>query len=204
MNWLAHIFLSEASMAYQHGNLLADVLKGRSWPGASDDFNAGLVMHRQIDAFTDAHPRVQNSKARIGGAGRLKGVVVDIAYDHLLARHWSRFTHLDFDDFIDNFHRGSHHLPDDYPSVARDFLLRLRTTGHLYDYLSFTGVERALWRIERRLSPRARSRERTRDYLPLLLQALPGMEEDFLHFMPELIVHFKRHARVIPENHWIL
>ncbi|MET0049632.1 MAG: ACP phosphodiesterase [Candidatus Thiodiazotropha sp.] len=204
MNWLAHIFLSEAPMAYQHGNLLADVLKGRSWPGASDDFIAGLVMHRQIDAFTDSHPRVQCSKARLGRDGRLKGVVVDVAYDHLLVKHWSRFARPEFDDFVENFHRGSRRLPDDYPSIARDFLTRLSQTGHLYDYQSFKGIEQALWRIEQRLSARARAREKMRDYLPLLHQALPGIEVDFLAFMPELIRHFKHHARTTPETHWIL
>ncbi len=203
MNWLAHIFLSEAPIAYQHGNLLADMLKGRSWPGASDDFIAGLTMHRRIDAFTDAHPSVQHSKARLGRRGRLKGVVVDIAYDHLLAKHWSRFARPDFDDFIEAFHRGSRRLPDDYPRVARDFLTRLSETGHLYDYQSFTGIERALWRIEHHLSPRARAREQTRDYLPLLRQALPGIEVDFLAFMPELITHFKDRAKSLNGRHWI-
>ncbi len=203
MNWLAHIFLSEASIAYQHGNLLADLLKGRSWQGASDDFNAGLAMHRRIDAFTDAHPIVHRSKARLGRSGRLKGVVVDIAYDHLLVKHWSRFARSEFNDFLKAFHIGSLHPPKDYPMVAREFLARLTETGHLYDYNSFTGIERALWRIDRRLTPRARSRERTNDYLPALHHALPGLEVDFLGFMPELVAHFKDCSESLNKPHWI-
>jgi acyl carrier protein phosphodiesterase len=203
MNWLAHIFLSEPSIAYQHGNLLADLLKGRSWPGASDEFRAGLAMHRHIDAFTDTHPQVHHSKTRLGGIGRLNGVVVDIAYDHLLVRHWSRFARPDFNDFVTAFHQNSLHLPEDYPPVAQSFLTRLTETGHLYDYHSFTGIERALWRIERRLSPRARARERTQDYLPALRQALPEIEEDFLSFMPELVAHFKDRSDKLPVQHWV-
>lgn len=56
MNWLAHTLLSSKSIEYQLGNLLADPMKGRWWPGVSDEMVAGFQMHTAIDSFTDSNP----------------------------------------------------------------------------------------------------------------------------------------------------
>lgn len=203
MNWLAHIFLSENHIEYQHGNLMADLLKGRSWAGASHHFKAGLAMHRAIDSFTDSHPQVIRSKSRLGRGGRLKGVVIDIAYDHLLARNWHKYARIPLPAFIDAFHARSSVTPADYPEPARLFLLRLVRSGHLRDYVSLTGVERALHRIDGRLSQRVRAKERSLDYLLPVRDEMDNIERDFLDFMPELIQHFKSAARLSRGDHWL-
>lgn len=203
MNWLAHIFLSDDHIEYQHGNLLADLLKGRSWRSAGTQFDAGLSMHRIIDSFTDGHPLVKRSKSRLGDNGYLKGVVIDIAYDHLLARNWHRYAHPSLEAFIDDFHRNSNPALAAYPDVAQRFLARLIETGHLRDYASFAGVDKAFRRIECRLSPRVLARERMLDYLPLLEKEISAIERDFLGFMPELIHHFKSVSGAKLDNHWL-
>ena len=203
MNWLAHIFLSENHIGFQHGNLLADLLKGKSWEGADPRFMAGLAMHRAIDAYTDRHPQVLKSKARLRDGGRLKGVVIDITYDHLLARHWHRYAKIPLQSFIETFHRRSGEVLDDYPEAARIFLARLIRSGHLMEYASFGGIEKALWRIDQRLSHRVLARERALDYLPPVNDAMSEIEADFLLFMPDLIGHFKSVANLPSAHHWL-
>ena len=49
----------------------------------------GIQMHRAIDAFSDRHPAVRRSKSILTPEyGRLSGVIVDVFYDHVLARRW--------------------------------------------------------------------------------------------------------------------
>ncbi|MGD9170300.1 MAG: ACP phosphodiesterase [Candidatus Thiodiazotropha sp.] len=203
MNWLAHIFLSENHIEYQHGNLLADLLKGRSWDGASNQFNAGLSMHLSIDSFTDRHPMVMKSKSRLGQNGYLRGVVIDITYDHLLVQNWHRYSHTPLDAFIDTFNRQSHQASRSYPDKARTFLSKLVGSGHLMDYGSFKGVERAFWRIDSRLSPRILARESSHGYLPRVKDEITGIEQDFLRFMPHLIRYFKSVSNLSLETHWL-
>ena len=164
MNWLAHIFLSEDHIAYQHGNLLADLLKGRAWRGAGDRFRAGLEMHRAIDGFTDTHPLVGQSKARLGRQGRLRGVAVDVIYDHLLAKHWSRYSDIPLEVFVERFHRRSLAALSGYPGRVQTFLCRLAASRQLMEYASFPGVVQACGRIDRRLSPRLASKETLRGH----------------------------------------
>jgi acyl carrier protein phosphodiesterase len=203
MNWLAHIFLSDDQIEYQLGNLLADLLKGKSWQGASPLFDKGLAMHREIDRYTDQHPRFLQSKARLGPQGRLKAVVVDITYDHLLAKNWQRYARMPLDDFIDHFQDLTQQVYANYPEEARQFLSRLIASGHLRHYQTFSGVEAAFRRVDHRLSMRALSRESAQDYLPLIKDRLDDIEQDFIQFMPDLIGHFKSVAGLSVDDHWL-
>jgi acyl carrier protein phosphodiesterase len=182
---------------------LADFLKGRSWEHASEAFNSGLKAHQAIDLFTDTHPLVSKSQSRLGERGYLKGVVIDIVYDHLLAIHWHEFSNISHAEFIDRFNRESTAVFNSYPENARLFLSRLIASGHLMEYNSFSAVEKALCRIDGRLSQRVLKHESASDYLPMAKIKLNDIEEDFLAFMPQLIGHFKALSDVSFDSHWI-
>lgn len=203
MNWLAHLFLSDDSIEYQLGNLLADLLKGKSWPEASPLFGKGLAMHKTIDAYTDQHPSFRQSKDRLGSRGLLKGVVIDITYDHLLAKHWDDYASMPLDLFIDRFHAQTEQVCTRYPESPRKFLGRLIRSGHLKQYHKFQGLENTLDRVDQRLSRRLLSRESASAYLPLLKQNLGLIEQDFDIFMPDLIAHFKSVSGARQGDHWL-
>ncbi len=203
MNWLAHIFLSDNHIEYQLGNLLADLLKGKSWPDASPRFDDGLAMHSAIDRFTDQHPCVKQSKSRLGTQGRLKAVVIDITYDHLLAKNWQHYSDQPLVDFINGFHTHAQLASHHYPEPARTFLSRLIRSGHLLHYHSLLGLEEAFRRLDLRLSDRVRRKESTLAYLPLVRDQLTNIEKDFSHFMPDLIDHFKSFSGLSLDDHWL-
>ena len=91
MNYLAHVHLAEPSAAGRFGALLGDFVKGAPDPELPPSVRRGILMHRRIDAHTDAHPVHRTSRRRFAGPRRrFAGIIVDVAYDHFLASAWSR------------------------------------------------------------------------------------------------------------------
>jgi acyl carrier protein phosphodiesterase len=89
MNFLAHAFLAADDPALVVGGVIGDWIKG-PLPGALPaDLARGVALHRAIDSHAETHSAFRASRARISPARRrYGGVVVDIVYDHLLARRW--------------------------------------------------------------------------------------------------------------------
>ena len=203
MNWLAHIFISEDSIDYQLGNLLADPLKGRTWEGASRQLQAGFGMHAGIDAFTDSNALVLKSKSRLGSRGYLKGVIIDITYDYCLIKNWDQYSSVDLDSFINTFYQNANAAILKYPDNAREFVKRLIDYRVLTSYGSVEGLEQAFHRIDKRLSQRILSRESAAGYLPVVKREIAAIEEDFSRFFPQLVGYFKSKSGVSNSQHWL-
>ncbi len=92
MNFLAHTHLSPDNDDIIFGNFIADAVKGKSYLVYRQDIVVGILLHRSIDVFTDRHPLVRNSKSIVRNSfGKYSGIVVDIYYDHFLARNWELY-----------------------------------------------------------------------------------------------------------------
>ena len=61
MNFLAHIYLSGDNEMIAIGNFIADGIRGKQYKKFQKDIKTGILLHRQIDTFTDAHPIVRQS-----------------------------------------------------------------------------------------------------------------------------------------------
>ena len=55
MNYLAHIYLSGDNDLVTVGNFIADGIKGKSYKKYPKEIQTGVLLHRNIDTFTDAH-----------------------------------------------------------------------------------------------------------------------------------------------------
>ena len=203
MNWLAHIVISKNHIDYQLGNLLADPLKGREWKGASRQTREGFAMHKIIDSFTDNSQIVRKSKSRFKGKRYLSGVVVDVVYDYLLVKNWSRYCSPEFDTFISDFSENASAAIVKYPPEPSRFVRRIINSGVLERYDSIEGVKHALQGIDYRLSDRVLSKESTSDYFSGIESEIHGLQDDFLQFFPELIAHFRRLTQLKDDNHWL-
>ena len=186
MNWLAHVFLSEPSPQFRIGNLLPDLVGPAALAGLSAEFLRGVHQHRRIDAFTDAHPIVRRSIARVGPEfRRFGGIFVDIFYDHFLSREWPAFSRTSLPAFTreiyDSFETHRHHIPTE----AHVPLQRMKTENWLCAYGDLHGVATTLGRIGLRL----------RRPMPLAVGAAileadyAGFHADFTEFFPELMSH---------------
>ncbi len=86
MNYLAHAYLSFSRPDLLVGNMISDFVKGRQKLNYSTGIQQGIVLHRQIDHFTDTHPATHDAKQYFKPAvGLYAGAFIDIVYDHFLA-----------------------------------------------------------------------------------------------------------------------
>lgn len=185
MNFLAHLRLGPDEPQQALGGLLGDFVKG---PVAAmelpDPVLQGIWLHRRIDAFTDRHPLVLRSKARVTEQRRrYAGIMVDMFYDHLLARHWTRFAEQPLAMFTARMYQAVLAQQALMPERARTVLVRMAEQDWLGSYAELQSLHMALDNMARRLRPG--------NHLPGAVVELEreyqGFEADFLAFMPEVI-----------------
>lgn len=190
MNFLAHLLLGSQSPEQALGSMLGDFVKGPVHKlELPEPVREGIVLHRRIDSYTDAHPLVLQSKARISGERRrFAGILVDMFYDHLLARHWSRFAERQLDDFTRDMYQQLRAQREWMPERAWTVVHYMSEQDWLGSYAQLAHLHRAVDNMARRL--------RRENALPggvaELEAAYDGFESDFLDFMPEL----QRYAEV--------
>jgi acyl carrier protein phosphodiesterase len=190
MNYLVHFFLAGDDEDLRLGNLLGDYVKGRverfEHPGVTDRLRTGIQMHRTIDAFSDRHPAVHRSKKIVSaGYGRLSGVIVDVFYDHVLARRWAEhhpqplreYTQEVYRTLTDNLHR--------LPAPVHPLITSMSRGDWLRGYASQLGIERALQGMAQRRAVAAEIGTAGR----LLAEHFDRFSADFAEFLPELRVH---------------
>lgn len=117
MNFLAHIYLSGTDPLLQIGNFMADGVKGNKWEAYSGSLQAGILMHRFIDTFTDSHPIFrQTTKLLHPQLHHYAGIGADMIYDHFLAKNFARYHAQPLAEFAEDFYQNlstnSHLLPE--------------------------------------------------------------------------------------------
>ena len=185
MNWLAHLRLSPPRPLVRLGNLAGDFVQGVAVDTLPEDLQAGIALHRAIDQFVDAHPVVVAAKARlVPPFRRFGGVLLDVFFDHFLARDWRH--HGDgqgLPAFLAEVHGDlrTHHavLPAPLQRVAPRFC----ADGWLEGYTSIDGIARVLGLMAARLSRPTPLAEGA----GLLRSDQAAFERDFAALWPELV-----------------
>lgn len=189
MNFLAHLHLSAGTPASMLGGIAADFVKPADVRLLPPDVQAGVMLHRQIDAFTDSHPRVRESIRRLPGLGWLGGIVIDIYYDHLLARDFTRYSAEPLRAFANRAYAA---LAPAVPTAgdAAGFLRAMIADDRLVRYGTVEGIADTLARLSDRIARRIpRHAVRLEAAMPELLRQDAELEGDFHAFYPELIAH---------------
>ncbi|MBX7218991.1 MAG: ACP phosphodiesterase [Blastocatellia bacterium] len=193
MNYLAHLYLADNTPESLLGNLLGDFVKG-SLDGTTyaPEIQRGIERHRSVDGFTDSHEIVRLSKNRISPTRRrYAGIIIDMAYDHFLARHWDDYTSTPLPEFsariytvlLDNRQILPPRLQSILPSLVQD--------DWLTSYREFAALNRALNRISLRLK-----RENTLfNAAEEVKSEYAHLERDFRTFFPQLVEHVKTLSR---------
>ena len=189
MNFLAHLHLSDGTPGSMLGGILADFVKGPDVAALPPDILAGVRLHRHIDAFTDRHAVVQRSIHRVSAKlGWFAGIVIDIYYDHVLAREWGRYSPEPLRGFADRVYAM---LEDRFaliPPEASVFVRRFIDTDRLVMYSTPDGIADTLFRLSGRIMERMPKRlVRLHDSMPDLLAADADLVADFHAFYPDLI-----------------
>lgn len=123
MNYLAHIYLSGKDPLLKLGNFMADEIKGKSYQTYPEEIQKGILLHRAIDDFTDHHPLVSKGAHRFFDAvGHYNSVVIDMIYDHILAKNWDDYCDVDLSIYAEEFYllleTNQHVLPKKISKVV--------------------------------------------------------------------------------------
>ncbi len=189
MNLLSHLHLSEGLPAQAAaGNVLADYLRraGVVLTETPPSFQKGVRLHRAIDTFTDTHPVVLEARTLVSPARRrLAGIVLDIAFDLFLTRHWERFcgAKRDRQAFIRESYGVLHAAAEPVSSQLAGYVRWMREVDLLGSYTGMDGLALAYQRVSRRspvAAPLAGAEEE-------VARHHAAFEQAFLDFYPRLM-----------------
>ena len=183
MNFLAHCLLAWPGQGWTAGAVLGDFVKGKVPESLPPDLQAGIRLHRRIDAHTHRLADMKPSLERFGAElRRAAPVLLDIVADHCLALTWPRHTSLPLTDFTANVYAALRRFHVYVPETGRLFVTRMIETDLLGRYDDVDVRDRALHYVLSRL--------RVTHLAPALAQLLrtrlPDFVEDFHHYFPKL------------------
>ena len=151
MNYLAHIFLSGENPNVMIGNFMADSIKGSRHDAYPAEIQKGILLHRQIDTTTDAHPAFRQSTKRLHkNYGHYSGIIVDIFYDHFLAKNWADYSDIPLADYIESFYKLLRDNTELLPHNIQKMAPIMMEGNWLLIYADLEGIDRVLGGMNRR------------------------------------------------------
>ncbi len=182
MNYLAHLHLGGQRPGQLLGSLYGDFVKGRLQGQFDPEIETAIQLHRRIDVFTDRHPRVDVALSRFSlTRRRYAGIVLDVFFDHCLARDWALYADRPLELFTSDVYRvlsAQPELPDRLAKIAPHMVAH----DWLGSYREFEVLEQVLRGISRRLT-RPEELAAAMQELRVLYEPL---SEDFRLFYPQL------------------
>ncbi len=182
MNYLVHLYLSDDSDDGLLGNLAGDFVKGPVPEDLPSGLRLGIRQHRLIDAFAQDNPHFRQSKRRLDDRfGHCKAILVDVFYDHLLARHWSRYRSQPLEAFAARVYTLLEARFAELPPGLQQIAPRMIEHNWLVSYREIEVVEGVL----KRLATRLRRANPLASGLPQLLANYQGLRQDCHQFLLE-------------------
>ena len=186
MNFLAHIFLSGNDHEIMAGNFIGDFVKGAQMDEYPEQIKMGIKLHREIDQFTDSHPIVLKSKERLRPEFRhYSPVIVDVFYDHFLARDWDKFSTISLEQYTMEFYLTIDQFKKVIPNAANHMLSYMKRDNWLYNYRLTEGIHKALSGMARRTHYNSKMETAA----TFLKRDYEAFSEEFHDFFPELRRH---------------
>jgi acyl carrier protein phosphodiesterase len=186
MNFLAHTYLSGCNEEIIVGNFMGDYVKGRNYVHLPELVRKGILIHRDIDTFTDAHPITRRSRLRlVERYHKYAGVIVDIFYDHFLASSWADYCAVPLEDYVD---RTYDLLKRNYKSLPQGIKVWFPTfleNNWMLAYKTVEGIELVL----DRMSANTSLPDHTTFAIERMREQYGEFENDFREFFP-LIIDF--------------
>jgi len=188
VNFLAHAYLARGSDRSILGGLMGDFVKGPLQGRYDVELTRALTLHRRIDSYTDAHDVVRCSRRRVSPARRrFAGILVDMFYDHFLARLWQEYSDVPLEQFTAYVYAVLREHWALLPERLQQVAARMADGDWLASYRSVDAVAAALDRMGGRLT-RGNAILRSGDEL---LAEYEAFEADFRLFFPD-VVRFAR------------
>lgn len=185
MNFLAHLYLSGKEEDVIIGNFVADAVKGNALQRFPEGMERGIRLHREIDHYTDRNPVFKASRNRLSPHYRYSGVIVDLYYDHFLAKFWTEYSDDDLHRFVARSYflliRRFHMLPP----RSRRILPFMITRNWLVGYRELNVLQQVFNGMSRRTSYPSGMEHAVQD----LKADYDLYENEFREFFPQITKH---------------
>ncbi|TDO95595.1 ACP phosphodiesterase [Flavobacterium sp. 245] len=186
MNFLAHIYLSGDNDLIKIGNFMADGIRGKQFEHFPEDVQKGILLHRFIDTYTDSHDIFRQSTKRLHEKyHHYAGVIVDIVYDHFLAKNWTKYSDENLESFIDRFYKS---LDENYSVLTektQGLMPYMIERNWLLSYRTVEGIHQILTQMDRR----SRNVSKMQFASEELKEFYAEFEQEFTVFFEDLRLH---------------
>lgn len=183
MNFLAHLSLSNNDEDLMIGNFIADGVRSSEWHKYPPRIVEGIQLHHKIDFYTDNHPVVEASKKRLRPRhSKYSPVVVDILYDHFLARQYEEIYQVDLTQFAEGVYRLFRLRWDELPPAIQHIIPYMERGNWLVNY----GNREGLSRVFQGMSRRAAFKNQMQNAADDLFEYYEELEGHFQDFYPDL------------------
>jgi len=184
MNFLAHIYLSGNNEDILFGNFIADAVKGRVMDNYNNAIQQGILLHREIDRFTDTHHIFKKSKNRLQPRyHKFSGVIVDMYYDHFLASNWHMYSNDELEVFVDKAYKILRKKFFLLPTRYKKILPFMIGNNWLVNYAKFNKLQNNFENMAKRTSFESGMENAVID----LKEDYELYKDEFGEFFPEII-----------------
>ena len=130
---------------------MADGIRGKQYSHLPPNIQKGILLHRAIDTFTDSHPVFRQSTKRLHqNYHHYAGVIVDVFYDHFLAKNWARYSDEKLEDFVGRFYTSLYDNYDILTDKTQQLMPYMIEHNWLVNYQYTEGIARILLRMDQR------------------------------------------------------
>lgn len=189
MNFLAHIYLSDNNDFIKIGNFMADGIRGKHFEKFPLDVQKGIILHRAIDTFTDAHPVFRQSTKKLHKRyHHYAGVIVDIFYDHFLSKNWANYSNENLEEYIQRFYQSLNENTSILTERTISIMPYMINQNWLWSYQTVDGIDTILTQMDRRTKNESKMRFATEE----LQESYLEFEQEFTDFFEDLRIHAKQ------------
>ncbi len=187
MNFLMHIYLSKEQKEEMIGNFLGDFIKGNlaDIPIKNRYIKLGILLHRKIDSYSEKNPVFKKSRERFPeDIYRFSGIVVDVIYDHFLAKNFEDLENKKLDLFLDEFYTALNttQISQFLSCEKYNLVKKIADENWMYRYKNKDFVEKCIKRLSKRLR-KSNTLEKSIYYIN---KHYTQLEKDFFEFLPQV------------------
>lgn len=188
MNYLAHIYLSGDNEEVVVGNFMGDYVKGQDLNNYPKAIKKGLILHRNIDTYTDTHQIVRKcKKCFIQKYRKYAGILIDIIFDHFLTQHWNKFNPEPLDIFVIKVNNILMSYYDIFPERVQFFIPSFIKNNWIKTYSKVEGIDLVL----RRMSNRTTLPNETDWAMEQFRKNYKILGQQFMRYFPDIISYVK-------------
>ena len=187
MNYLAHSYLSYTD-GQLVGQFLEDFIRNRDRFSYPPNIVEGILLHREIDTFTDAHPVVSAAKKIFRPLVRLyAGAFLDVAFDYFLANSLPENV---LQEHAKRVYRVLGEHQEFLPEQLGRMLERMEADNWLYNYRYDWGIKFSIQNVLNK----SRYLEKDLPVMDAFLKNKNELEVYFNRFFPELEAYCRQRA----------